>query len=335
MAEQRQFDWYDFGALFSRNGVFNMVVGARGVGKTYSAKKKVIRDFLRQRKQFIYLRRYSSELVARNTFFADVGGEFPDHEFRIQGHEAQWKNEEGKWETMGWFIALSKAQTRKSSSFPNVYTIIFDEFILEKGYARYLPDETAAFMGFYSTVDRSNDRVRVLMLANAVSIMNPYFTDWNVSPDHEWWSSKDGFVVAHFPNSSTFKEQVSQTRFGQFIVNTSYGDYAIGNEFGDNSEVLIGEKSPEAIYAFTMLTHNGRFSAWIDREVYPNVWYVSSKASKDPTLVVMDEELMDDDTILLERQHRLLQRFRAAFNRGDMKFDSPRIRNAVSRVFKR
>ena len=53
--------YYSFDDILSRNGVFNFIIGGRGIGKTYGAKKIAIDTYLETGKQFIYLRRYKSE----------------------------------------------------------------------------------------------------------------------------------------------------------------------------------------------------------------------------------------------------------------------------------
>lgn len=47
--------WYNADELWSRNSVFNYVMGTRGDGKTYDAKKRMINLFLkRESSPFIY-----------------------------------------------------------------------------------------------------------------------------------------------------------------------------------------------------------------------------------------------------------------------------------------
>jgi predicted AAA+ superfamily ATPase len=82
--------YYDFGPVLSHNAVYNFILGARGLGKTYGAKRKAIRDFINKGDQFIYLRRYSTELKSvKTTFMADIAHEFPQTVFRLQGEEIQ------------------------------------------------------------------------------------------------------------------------------------------------------------------------------------------------------------------------------------------------------
>ena len=86
---KKKFSYYSFSRVLSYNGVYNMVMGARGLGKTYGAKKIVIKNAIEKGQQFIYLRRYKTELRGRNSFFTDIQHEFPDEQFRVEGPYAQ------------------------------------------------------------------------------------------------------------------------------------------------------------------------------------------------------------------------------------------------------
>ena len=55
--------YYSFDKLFSINGwLIAMIIGGRGVGKTFNAKVAVLKRFLKTGEQFIFLRRYKTEL---------------------------------------------------------------------------------------------------------------------------------------------------------------------------------------------------------------------------------------------------------------------------------
>ena len=54
--------FWDINKSVSRNCLFNFIVGNRGAGKTYGAKKYVINRFLKTGEQFVYIRRYKEEL---------------------------------------------------------------------------------------------------------------------------------------------------------------------------------------------------------------------------------------------------------------------------------
>lgn len=342
MKPRKKHPWYDFGKLLSYNGTFNFVAGGRGIGKTYGAKKRTIRAALRSGEQFIYLRRYKSELItSKQTFFADIGDEFPDWDFRVIGNEAHAApvatadDDKRPWQTIGYFISLSNAQSQKGASFHNVTSIIFDEFIIEKGHLRYLPDETTVMLNFYSTVDRYQDKTKVLFLANSVSIMNPYFIQYNIRPDEEkeFTTKHDGYVVAHFPDSSQFQSSVYQTAFGKFIQGTQYADYAVGNAFADNNAAMLSIKGAHAVYMYSLELKTMTVSVWLDPR--KNEYYAQAKQPKQPVIFTLDATRMADDKTLLLPTDKPLQSLRSAFRHARLSFDEPSTRNAFTEVFKR
>ena len=79
--------YYNFDKLFSYNALINIVIGERGVGKSFNAKVAVLKNFLKTGEQFIYLRRYKTELdSALVTFWDDLQsiGFFEDHELKVK-----------------------------------------------------------------------------------------------------------------------------------------------------------------------------------------------------------------------------------------------------------
>ena len=54
--------FYNGGELLSKNRLMNFVIGNRGGGKTYHWKVRSIKDFLEHGHQFIWIRRYNTEL---------------------------------------------------------------------------------------------------------------------------------------------------------------------------------------------------------------------------------------------------------------------------------
>lgn len=346
--------YYNYSTLFSYNGTYNFVVGGRGLGKTYGAKKKALKDAIKSinfnddsllcENQFIYLRRYKPELkLARDTFVADISHEFKMHDFRVNGIElqaslAKWRNEKKrKWVTIGYFIALVSAQSYKSVAFPKVKLIIFDEFIIEKGHIQYLPEEAKVFNNFYSTVDRYKDKTKVLFLANSVSITNPYFIEFKISPnqadDKGIIKLFKGFIVCHFPDSSQFESEVYQTAFGKFIQGTEYAEYAVDNKFADNNDRLIKTKDGSFRYQFTLETKIGTFSVWYN--VRSNKFHLQEKLPKEQDVFTLVHTNMDENKTLVSFSDKPMSMLRTAYSHANMTFDQPSTRNAFVEVFKR
>lgn len=345
-------DYYNFDKLYSHNGFYNFLIGARGLGKTYGKKVKAIRAGIEKGDEFIYLRRYKEELkTAKQSFFADIEAEneFPDYDFRFDKHYAQYSHRKFRdekkrpWFTIGYFMALSTAQSQKSVAFPKVKEIIFDEFIIEKGMVHYLPNEAEAFTNFFSTVDRNKDKTKAFFLANSATIDNPYFVKYDIEPeaDKEWIKKfpvdtekgRRPFIVCHFADSADFKAGVYKTAFGQFIAasDPDYASYAVDNEFRDNNDNLLKLKNSEAGYSYSIETYAGIFSVWIDWK--ERKYYIQQKRPKNELLFTLLPERMAEGRKLLFKNDKQVQMLRSAFKSEKVYFDKAQTRQAFLKIF--
>jgi hypothetical protein len=326
-----------------------MILGPRGDGKTYGAKKKVIKDAINKGDLFIYLRRYREELsLSARTFFADIDHEFPDYDFRVRGSSAEMapistRDEKKRvWQEIGYFIALSRAQQYKSTAFPKVKTIIFDEFIIEKGAVQYIANEPEVVKNFYNTVDRSKDKTRIFMLANAVRITNPHFIEYNIDPDKADELGfikrfvpeiKNPYMVIQFIDDEEYVAGVKRTAFGRFISGTAYEDYAVGNEFSDNHKNLIQAKPPRAIYLFSIESSKGTFAIWMDKKTVR--YYATAKRPGNEKMFTIVPEQMSEEKTLSTFNDKHMSMLRTAFRHGRLFADRASTRNAFVEIFKR
>lgn len=359
--------YYDFRKIDSYSAFIKFICGGRGLGKTFGFKKKGIKKALKAgtvmldnrlnaKEQFMYVRRTLEELkAAKLTFFSDIGEFFPDHDFRVNGPvgEASLRvrrkpNEEDsefnkrvknrKWFIICHFKALSVAQQQKSTAFPLVTVMGFDEFIIERSsQSGYLKNEVEALINLYFTVDRGQDKTVLFLLANSVSIMNPYFSYWDIQPDmlSELSTHANGDIAVHLPDSKDYQKSIYQTRFGQFISREmpEYADYAVGNEFKDANSTLIDEKTKDAKYKYTVETEAGLFSVWYDMK--QGVHYILAKRPGNERILTMVPENMDKGKIRVTQSEPVIKGLRASFNRGSVIFDRPATRNAFVPIFDR
>ena len=131
-------NFYDYHKILSYNAPVNVLIGERGVGKTYGIKKLMIQRFLKKKEKFLYIRRYDKELksVLSKAFFSDVQKEFPEHKLSTNGRTFLCDGE-----VFGFAKRLTEAQDLKSVTFDDIKYIVFDEYAIEKNKRYYLPNE--------------------------------------------------------------------------------------------------------------------------------------------------------------------------------------------------
>lgn len=253
--------WYSYDRMMSYNALFNFIISNRGGGKSYGAKKRVIKNFLKTGEQFIYVRRYKTELKKKQLFFDDVGHEFPNNKLEVKGSEMFI---DGK--KCGYFMALSTSQQEKSTAYPLVTTILFDEFIVDKGHIRYMTNEVEVFLDLFETVNRMSNRCKAIFMANNVSLVNPYFLYFNCIPrnNERFTVSKGGEVIVEMFTDDEFIKQKKLTRFGKLIDGTAYADFNIENKSLRDKDTFIQKFKPKnSKFLFSIKFRGKESGIWI------------------------------------------------------------------------
>jgi len=240
----------------THNCLFNFVIGNRGAGKTYWSKEWAIKNFLKDGSQFIYLRRYKQELKKNKQFFNDILDLFPDTEFDVKGTTFYINKKEA-----GFAMPLSTSKIEKSTTFPNVKRIIFDEFIIDKGVYRYLTDEVVMFLEFYETIARTRN-VTVFFLSNATTTVNPYFLYFDLKLPYGSLLTKKNDMLLQLVQDQDFIDMKKATRFGKIIQGTKYAEYAIENKFLRDNQDFIKKKTGNCSYYFTMKYRGELIGVW-------------------------------------------------------------------------
>ena len=124
----KSIDWYSPTNIKSYNKFLNFIIGGRGIGKTYGFKKDCISRYKKKGKQFLYLRRYKTDLKKIKTFLNDQFENFKDDEFKITGGSNFTTFYINGCE-MGYATSLTAFASLKSTSYVDIDTIILDEFI--------------------------------------------------------------------------------------------------------------------------------------------------------------------------------------------------------------
>lgn len=325
--------YYNYDRIVSYNALLNLLIGERGVGKTYGASKLVVKDFLKRKRQFVYLRRYKTELSKSiKKFFTELikKEEFPDSTLEVKGNTFYINGE-----IAGYGMTLSTAQQLKSSNFSDVYYIIFDEFLIETGQGHYLKNEVFSFLGLIETIARMRD-IKVFLLANAVTEINPYFLffDLHLPYNNDIKLYKDGTILLQYMKNEAYREAKKQTRFGKLIANTEYEDYAVNNKFTDNNKCFIEKKTGNSKFIFSFIYKNSTFGIWVD---YNNgKMYVSNDYLQNGLCFATTTDDHSPNTLLysIAKKYNSWNIFIQAFKQGNVYFENMKIKNISHEVLK-
>lgn len=172
-----------------------MVIGERSNGKTYSALNYALERYYKYGEQFAYIRRFGED-VRRKHMTNLLAGHVENHvietlskgqytlvDYKAGEFRGYWYDEDHSkavydQQPMGYAFDLNSMEHHKSTSYPKITTIIFDEFMSRQG---YLTNEFILFMNMLSTIIRDRENVKIFMLANTVNKFCPYFQEMGLT----------------------------------------------------------------------------------------------------------------------------------------------------------
>ena len=81
-------------------------------------------------------------------------------------------------EPIGKFMAVSVVSRTKSTQYPKIYNMIYEEVLTDEVYANNEPDKV---LNLISTLKRHKQGFRVWLISNLVSVVNPYSKAWGLN----------------------------------------------------------------------------------------------------------------------------------------------------------
>jgi hypothetical protein len=324
--------WYNYNNILSRNAMLNFILTNRGGGKTYGFKKKAINNFLKKGEQFIYVRRYKTEFKKIVSFFDDIKNVYSEHEFKCTKNFALI---DGK--IAGYFVPLSTANNEKSTAYPNVTLMCYDEFIIDKKNQRYLPDEPTLLNGLIETVVRQRDNLTVVCLANNVTISNPYFEYWGIYPDFEngiRTYNKGEKICVELNADNEFIEAKIKTRWGKLISNNAYGQHALYNKTLVDDETFIMEQKPNNCkFMFSFILNGEELGIWN----YGDCFYCDKKIINTSHLryALQKDDLTPDNRMIDKiNSSSIIYVFKNAFKNGRVFYKNKYIKSNIYDIIK-
>ena len=324
--------YYNPNKLLTYNRILNFVIGNRGYGKSYGWKVFVVKRFIKSGKQFMYVRRYKDDLKKISEFFKDIAPEFPEHELKVKGKEL-WVD--GK--CAGYAVALSTWQSLKSTPYPDVETILYDEFLKEKDNSSYIPNEPRALLNLMDTVFRDRQGVRCVCLANSTTIVNPFFLYFGLIPNIQKRYNAYESIMIEVANGKEFADARRETRFGKLISGTEYGEMSLDNEFTGDSDIFIEKRSKESKFSFSVVYKGMTMGVWIDTK--KGLMYLANEfdpSAKHSFALTADDH--SDNAMLIAggwKNNYHLRKLVGTFMAGMLRFDNQVLRNVGYEMFKK
>lgn len=247
-------DHYTIKRIQKENADYNIIVGERGNGKTYSVQDMLIEKFLKTGEQCFILRRWMEDVKQSNAMnfwdgkhvaklYDRSGGRFRNIILKANRYIAVDYDDKDKpivneANTIGFVWDLNEAERLKGQSFPFVTNIVFEEFI-SLSQQGYLPDEVTFFLNVLSTIIRDRTDVKIWMLGNTVNPYNPYFKHFGIKglelKQGEIWTKIDTVTGCKLA-----VEHCAQRRKGS-LKDTSAKYFAFGSADGSTDMILTGQ----------------------------------------------------------------------------------------------
>lgn len=271
---------------------FQVLLGGRGIGKTYSSLRNVLFDADMNRikitnsNKFMYMRRLGKEIelsatTAANPFKSinrDYGTSImPDMvKKHVVFYDEDSSDENGAPLIAGYGAALSTFSGLRGVDFTDVSTIIFDEFIPETQ-VRRMKNEGKIFLNMYETINRNRELqgrppCKIILLANSITMNSEILLEMGAVPIIAGMIVKQQFkatvkergLYIELIDSSKFAKFKENTALYKLTKNSNFNREALLNQFtGENFDfvkrVNINEYLPKLVFAdYTFYKHKSR-----------------------------------------------------------------------------
>ena len=196
MARKKYKDnYFHLDEIMECEATYNVIIGERSNGKTYAVLEHCIWDYAKNGRELAIVRRWDTDYKGKrgtNVFTGLVNNHVIE-----KATDGEWTSVwywSGMWyfcrydekgnrerapEPFAYAFSLNTVEHDKSTSYPNIGNIAFDEFITR---STYLVDEFVLFMNTVSTIVRDRTNVKIWMMGNTVNKYNcPYWSEMGLT----------------------------------------------------------------------------------------------------------------------------------------------------------
>lgn len=233
--------WLDMPKLLTRPFTFNIIIGARGTGKTYGGLKWALDNNINH----IYMRRTAGELEAvikqqkLNPYF-EIN---PALTWGKGGATGLVPVYDADNNIKGFGTSLAAVGRVRGFSGSSIDFIFYDEFVRKATEPRKKGEGTAVF-DIYESINRNRELiglppVKFLAASNSDSLVNDLFVELNLvtcaqkmkEKGIEVYEDPARGIALYMPNHSPISEKKKDTALYRLLGNNAYSRMALGNEF--------------------------------------------------------------------------------------------------------
>lgn len=309
----------------------------RSAGKTTYFSRLLVNKFLNDGSKFALIYRFNYELDdCADKFFKDIGPLFFPGLKMVSNRRASGIYHElfldGK--SCGYAISINSADTLKKYShfFSDVERMFFDEFQSENSH--YCSGEVRKLISLHTSIARGQGSfvryVPIYMCANAVSIINPYYTALGVSErlrDDTKFLRGDGYVLEHGYVEGAAAAQMA-SGFNRAFAREDYVAYSAQNAYLNDNSAFIDKPKGKSRYVAT-LRYKGR--DYGVRE-YPQDGVVYCDTRPDlssPSKLSVTTSDHNINYVMLKANALFVDNLRYYFDRGCFRFQNLACKEAV------
>ncbi len=308
---------------------------------------------MKAKEQFVYVRRRDKELQrVKDDLFADLmkEGKAQNRHIKNIGDKYYISREQlGKceitemtYDVCGYCVALTSCDDFKSASYPYVQWVLFDEFLFEeKAGKKYLKNEVNNFLGLLETIIRNRKGVRVIMMANDLSLVNPNTVYWGLDRKYEegetaYYKADKGKVCLEIASTSAeFLEMKMKSDLAMVTKKDKFFESNYNNKFMLDSICFLRElPNQNKLKYITTIKFDGQmYGIWAynkKRELY-----ISEKYQRTyPVVYALQVEEHDDSTTFIGFNYRngFLKVLLDNYRQGKVYCDTQRSKNLMEEI---
>lgn len=350
MSDARYYDWDQ---TLSYDARIYMIVGAKGIGKTYGIRKKLLRWQDQRGELFLEVYRTLAERKAgADEWTAKLlsGGDVPSgwgydtRSRRLVRHlvDADGERVKGsKDQTVGYFAALSELQNAKRGTYDaGTRNVLMDEAIIDRrldNTHRYKPFEWETLAKIVDSVLREqtgdNRRTRLFLLANAVDLVNPYFRALGIDRipplGYSWHLGKTA-LLHYVPNDGSYASAKPDSLSALMMSVATSERMGIDAEFTDGRNAFVLDRRPKLVrYLFGMSYMGDRFGVW---ETWDGYVYIDTRMAEHARAFALTSDDGTPNMMVARRSTPHLRMMGEFYYQGMLRYESEYVRRQFLRA---